>query len=71
MKGIGTCDLTIANRDLPDDKQLKAYIEDASKFIHNSKMPTWKGLTKEEEYGPLMEYVRSLAVNKMAVDTKK
>jgi hypothetical protein len=27
----------------------------------NSKMPPWAGVIKEEEYGPLAEYVASLA----------
>ena len=44
----------------PDDSSLVAWIRDPSKIKPDSKMPTWNGIIKEEEYKPLAEYVRSL-----------
>ncbi len=62
--GNGSCDLTGSNKDYPDDKQLKGYIRNASNYFPDSKMPTWQGVIKEEEYGPLISYVRSLSAGK-------
>jgi mono/diheme cytochrome c family protein len=58
--GIGSCDLRGADKKYPDNDALIAWIRDPSKFVHDSKMPTWNGVIAEEDYLPLAEYVREL-----------
>ena len=61
--GIGSCDLRGADRKYPSDDSLIAWIRDPSKFVHDSKMPTWNGVIAEEDYLPLASYVRELGRN--------
>jgi mono/diheme cytochrome c family protein len=63
--GTGQCDLRQAHQKYSSNADLKKWIEDPSQFVKDSKMPTWKDLIKEEEYGPLMEYVRQLGEKSM------
>ncbi|MCH8012075.1 MAG: cytochrome c [Candidatus Marinimicrobia bacterium] len=58
--GIGIYDLRQVNHIYPRDKELKKWIENSSQFSANSKMPTWKGVIEENEYKPLLKYVRLL-----------
>ncbi|MDB4937229.1 MAG: putative diheme cytochrome c-553 [Labilithrix sp.] len=60
--GVGLVgDLRGANEHFPTDDGLRAWIEDASTQKPGTKMPTWKGIIRDEDYGPLMAYVRTLA----------
>ncbi len=58
--GIGNCDLRGADRKYRSNDQLIAWIRDPSQFMPGTKMPTWHGVIREEEYAPLAEYVREL-----------
>ena len=60
--GVGLVgDLRGANEHFASDEALRAWIEDAPKQKPGTKMPPWKGIIREEDYAPLMGYVRSLA----------
>jgi cytochrome c2 len=60
--GVGLVgDLRGANEHFPTDEALRAWIEDAPSQKPGTKMPTWKGIIHDEDYGPLMAYVRTLA----------
>jgi mono/diheme cytochrome c family protein len=60
--GVGAVgDLRGANEHFPSDEALRAWIEDASKQKPGTRMPTWKGIIRDEDYGPLVAYVRTLA----------
>lgn len=59
--GIGTGDLTKAKVDFPADSSLQAWIMNASSIKPMTKMPTFAGIIKDEEYAPLIAYVRELA----------
>jgi cytochrome c2 len=58
--GNGACDLTKAGHKYSTDSSLTAWIRNPSEFQENSKMPTWNGVIKEDEYAPLCSYVRYL-----------
>lgn len=58
--GAGACDLTKAGVKYKTDADLTAWIRNPSQFQQNSKMPTWNGVIKEDEYEPLCNYVRYL-----------
>lgn len=57
-KGLG--DLTLAKRDFPADSSLRTWIRNPSFFKPLTKMPTFQGIIKEEEFAPLIAYVREL-----------
>lgn len=60
--GVGLVgDLRGANERYPSDEALRAWIENAPALKPGTKMPAWKGIIRDEEYAPLMAYVRSLA----------
>jgi mono/diheme cytochrome c family protein len=60
--GVGLVgDLRTANEHFASDDALRAWIEDAPKQKPGTKMPPWKGVIRDEDYAPLMTYVRSLA----------
>lgn len=60
--GVGTVgDLRGANERYPSDEALRAWIEDAPKMKPGTRMPPWKGIIRDEDYAPLMSYVRTLA----------
>lgn len=60
--GGGTAaDLRGANEHYPSDETLRAWIEDAPKQKPGTRMPAWKGIIRDEDYAPLMGYVRLLA----------
>ena len=58
--GVGVGDLTLAKRDFPTDSLLQAWIRNPASFRPLTKMPSFIGIIKEEEYTPLMAYVREL-----------
>lgn len=63
-KGVGlggAADLRGANERYPSDTALRAWIDDAPRLKPGTRMPGWKGVIREADYGPLMGYVRELA----------
>jgi mono/diheme cytochrome c family protein len=58
--GIGVGDATRANADFPTDSLLQAWIRHPSAFKPLTKMPAFDGVIKEEEYAPLIAFVRKL-----------
>jgi mono/diheme cytochrome c family protein len=63
--GIGAvADLRHANQDYPTDADLRRWIDDAPSVKPNTRMPGWKGVIKEDDYGPLLAYVRVLSAAK-------
>jgi len=59
--GGSIADLRAANEHYPTDDALRAWIEDAPAQKPGTKMPAWKGIIKDEDYAPLMAYVRALS----------
>jgi len=59
--GIGQWDLRRGPVDFPTDDELIAYIKHPERSKPGVAMPTWDGVIREEEYAPLVAYVRSLA----------
>jgi mono/diheme cytochrome c family protein len=59
-KGVGIADLTRAKDDFPTDDALLAWILDAPKIRPGTKMPAWRGIIAESDYGPLVAHVRKL-----------
>lgn len=66
QNGIGMCDLTKAGMKYHSDEQLIAWIKNPSKINPGTKMPTWEGTIKEEEFAPLAQYVRQLGAKAAA-----
>jgi mono/diheme cytochrome c family protein len=62
-KGKGNADLTAANAKYPNDAALRDWIDNAPDKKPGTRMPAWKGVIKEEDYDPLMAYVRTLSKN--------
>lgn len=61
--GVGPVgDLSHANEHYATDDELRAWLDDAPNKKPGTKMPAWKGVIKEQDYAPLMAYVRALAV---------
>lgn len=58
--GAGVCDLRKAYVKYPTDDSLISWIKTPSRYVPGTKMPTWQGIIKEEEYQPLVQYVRLL-----------
>ena len=59
--GNGQFDLRKGPAKYPTDDELIAWIKHPERFRSNIIMPTWDGVIREEEYAPLVAYVRSLA----------
>lgn len=64
-------DLQRANETYPTDIELRRWIDDAPSMKPNTKMPGWKGVIKEEDYPPLMAYVRALSAAKIERTTMR
>lgn len=62
-KGKGNADLTTANAKYTSDADLRDWIDNAPDKKPGTRMPAWKGVIKEEDYDPLMAYVRTLSKN--------
>jgi cytochrome c1 len=60
--GVGIGDLTLAKKNFPTDSPLRAWIENPPAFRPLTKMPPFQGVIREEEFGPLMAYVRELGI---------
>jgi mono/diheme cytochrome c family protein len=58
--GVGVGDLTLAKRDFPADSALQAWIRNPASFKPLTKMPSFQGIIKDEEFAPLVAYVREL-----------
>jgi mono/diheme cytochrome c family protein len=61
--GVGIGDVTLAKRDFPTDSLLEAWIRNPPAFRPLTKMPPFHGILKDEEYAPLIAYVRKLGEN--------
>ena len=59
--GNGQYDLRKGPAKYPTDDELVAWIRHPERLRPGIVMPTWDGVIKEEEYAPLVAYVRSLA----------
>jgi mono/diheme cytochrome c family protein len=60
-KGKGNADLTGAHAKYPSDAELRDWIDNAPDRKPGTRMPAWKGIIKDEDYDPLMAYVRTLS----------
>ncbi len=58
--GVGVCDLRQAGVKFPTNELLTAFIKKPESVVPNAKMPAWEGVIKDEELGPLADYVRTL-----------
>jgi mono/diheme cytochrome c family protein len=58
--GVGLGDITKAKVDFPEDSTLQAWIRNPPSFRPLTKMPAFQGVIKDEEYAPLIAYVREL-----------
>jgi mono/diheme cytochrome c family protein len=58
--GVGIGDLRGADKKYATDDKLQAWIRNAPSFKPDTKMPTWDGVIAENEYAPLIQYVRQL-----------
>ncbi|AKU94154.1 Putative diheme cytochrome c-553 [Labilithrix luteola] len=54
-------DLRKANERFPTDAELRAWLDDAPTMKPGTRMPGWKGIIRDEDYGPLMAHVRDLS----------
>jgi mono/diheme cytochrome c family protein len=61
--GLGIADLRMASRKYPDDASLKARIQNPALFHPDSRMPKFEGVVAEQDYAPLLAYVRWLGKN--------
>jgi len=59
--GVGVADLRTADRHYPTDGALLEWILDAPRLEPDTKMPAWRGVIAETDYGPLLAHVRKLA----------
>lgn len=57
-------DLRRANETYPSDVELRRWIDEAPSIKPNTRMPGWKGVIKDDDYAPLMAYVRVLSAAK-------
>lgn len=61
--GVGACDLRGATKKYPTDDALRAFVEAPIAVVPDSKMPAWRGVIRDEEYAPLLAYVRKLGAS--------
>jgi mono/diheme cytochrome c family protein len=59
--GLGQYDLRQGSTHYPTDDALIAYVKHPERAKPGIAMPTWDGVIQEDEYGPLVAYVRTLA----------
>jgi cytochrome c2 len=67
--GYANCDLRQAAQKYPSDSLLIAFVKNPSKLLPGTKMPNWEGVIAEEEYQPLVEYVKQLCAGAPQVKT--
>jgi len=58
--GVGLADLRRAAEHYPTRAGLKSWIKDAPSIKPDTRMPSWDGVIREEDYEPLMDYVLQL-----------
>lgn len=59
-EGAGTCDLRQARERYPTAESLVAFLRDPNTFVPGTKMPAFHGVIAEDEWVPLVSYVRQL-----------
>ena len=60
ISGIGKHDLTGAADHLGSPAAIEAWIRNPATITPGVAMPAWQGVIREDEYAPLVEYVRRL-----------
>lgn len=58
--GVGIGDLRGAHKKYATDEAMQKWIRNAPSIKPDTRMPTWDGVIAENEYAPLMQYVRKL-----------
>jgi mono/diheme cytochrome c family protein len=58
--GIGIADLRGSREHYPSDRELEQWIRHAPAIKPGTKMPGWNAVIEEDEYAPLIQYVRQL-----------
>jgi mono/diheme cytochrome c family protein len=58
--GVGIADLTHAAEHYASDEELEKWIRDAPSIRPGTRMPKWEGVIRDDEYEPLIAYVREL-----------
>jgi mono/diheme cytochrome c family protein len=58
--GVGIGDLRGAHKKYATDEAMLKWIRNAPSIKPDTKMPTWDGVIAENEYAPLVQYVRKL-----------
>ncbi len=66
LSGIGTHDLTHAAEHLGSPAAIEAWIRNPSSITPGVAMPAWEGVVADDEYAPLVEYVRRLGEQRIA-----
>ena len=56
----GVPDLKHVNQHYPGDSELRTWIENPQATKPDTKMPVWKNIISDEDYAPLIAFVRSL-----------
>ena len=71
LSGIGTHDLTGAADHLGSPAAIEAWIRNPAGITPGVPMPAWQGVIAEDEYAPLVEYVRRLGVQRIAASARQ
>jgi len=58
--GVGIADLRQASEHYPSREALQLWIQDAPSIKPGTKMPGWRNVIREEDYGPLLDHVLRL-----------
>ncbi len=58
--GVGICDLRQAHERYPTDASLVAFLREPSAFVTGTKMPSYQDVIADDEWAPLVAYVRAL-----------
>ena len=66
ISGIGTHDLTGAADHLGSPAAIEAWIRNPASITQGVAMPAWQGVLAEDDYAPLVEYVRRLGEQRVA-----
>jgi hypothetical protein len=60
-RGVGLGDLRKCKIDYPTDDGLRNWIQNAPSLKPGTKMPAWSGVIADNDYSPLIQYVRELS----------
>jgi hypothetical protein len=66
ISGVGTHDLTTAADHLGSPAAIEAWIRNPASITRGVAMPAWQGVIAEDDYAPLVEYVRRLGERRTA-----